>query len=82
MDVDGAGPSEPKKSKLPTYVAGKELDDAEMAGEALDILWPFRGAGAWSNWKAIETLWSVPITRSSRSFPTDSPFSSYPGKVP
>jgi hypothetical protein len=58
-------PAGSKKGRVSTYVAGQELEDAEAAGEELEIIWPFRGNNAWTNWKAIEAIWSVPELSSS-----------------
>lgn len=57
MDVDGPGPSQSKKARVSSYLVGKDLDDAEKAGEALEISWPLRGEDGWNDWRSIEALW-------------------------
>ena len=57
MDVDGAGPSSSKKARVSSYLVGKDLEDAEKAGEALEISWPLRGPDGWNDWRSIEALW-------------------------
>lgn len=58
MDLDPSSSTPTlKKLRLSHYIVGQELDDAEKAGEQLDIIWPFKGANGWTDWRAIEALW-------------------------
>jgi actin-related protein 9 len=57
MQVD-AGPSSGVPLKLSRYLVGAALDDAEQAGEELDVFWPFK-AGGIQDWAQAEAIWFV-----------------------
>lgn len=57
MQVD-VGPSSGAPLKSQKYLVGTALDDAEKAGEELDIFWPFK-AGGIQDWTQAEAIWSV-----------------------
>ncbi|KDQ19182.1 hypothetical protein BOTBODRAFT_52338 [Botryobasidium botryosum FD-172 SS1] len=72
MDVDA-----PEKSRSPSrssYLVGHFLDEAEAAGEDLEIFWPF-SAGDIHDWLQAEALWKyilytcLQLRRSHNEFP-------------
>lgn len=53
MQIDGAGAA---KAKATSYLVGPALDEAEAAGEDLEIYWPFEDSHI-SQWAQAEAIW-------------------------
>ena len=54
MQIDGE--SNPSSTRATKYLVGAALDDAEAAGESLDIFWPFAYDSV-RDWVQAEALW-------------------------
>lgn len=61
MQVDSA--SQPSL-KWSDYLVGAALDEADAAGDSLDIFWPFADAHI-TSWAQVEAIWCALRTPSS-----------------